>query len=164
MAGEYPGAATESVSVEKLNRILASGIDTFVDLTECGEPAGLGPLQPYQPLLPRLSHEHGRSVNYYHRPIRDLHITTAEQMAETLDLIDSEIAVGRTVYVHCRGGIGRTGTVVGCYLARHGTATGEDALAFVRVLGRETPHGRNGWQSPETTEQIDMVRNWQIDK
>ena len=27
---------------------------------------------------------------------------------------------GRRVYVHCRAGIGRTGTVIGCYLAEQG--------------------------------------------
>lgn len=30
------------------------------------------------------------------------------------------LAAGQTVYVHCYGGIGRTGTVVGCWLVRHG--------------------------------------------
>ena len=45
-----------------------------------------------------------------------------------LDEIDGAILNGKTVYVHCLGGIGRTGTVVGCYLVRHGIAAGGKAL------------------------------------
>ena len=40
------------------------------------------------------------------------------------------LAGGRTVYLHCRGGIGRTGTVLGCYLVRQGQ-TAEEALASI---------------------------------
>ena len=39
------------------------------------------------------------------------------------------------VYVHCWGGIGRTGTVVGCWLVRHGM-TGDEALAEFASPGR----------------------------
>ncbi|MBA3406233.1 MAG: dual specificity protein phosphatase family protein [Gemmatimonadaceae bacterium] len=37
---------------------------------------------------------------------------------------------GHSIYVHCWGGVGRTGTVVGCYIVRHGR-TGDDALGEV---------------------------------
>ena len=37
-------------------------------------------------------------------------------MREILDCLDDALRSGRKVYVHCRAGIGRTGTVVGCLL------------------------------------------------
>ncbi len=89
--------------------------------------------------------------------IPDLHTPLPEGMARILDTIDAALEAGRTVYVHCYGGIGRTGTVVGCYLVRHGT-DGEAALAEIARLRRETP---DGWKrSPETHAQREMVRNW----
>ena len=48
-------------------------------------------------------------------------------MASILDAIDAALDGGKTVYVHCWGGVGRTGTVVGCWLVRHGK-TGDEAL------------------------------------
>ena len=74
-----------------------------------------------------------------------------------LDTIDAALAAGGTVYVHCYAGIGRTGTVVGCYLARHGMR-GEEALAEIARLRADIS---DGWiTSPETAAQRDRVREW----
>jgi protein-tyrosine phosphatase len=58
------------------------------------------------------------------------------------------------VYVHCRGGIGRTGTVIGCWLARNGL-TGQAALDRIAELRAGTPDGYT--QSPETAAQRAFV-------
>jgi len=82
-------------------------------------------------------------------------------MVRILDMIDAELAEGRTVYVHCFGGIGRTGTVVGCHLVRHGKS-GREALDEIEYLRRDTPAA---WQrSPETETQRQMVRAWRVGK
>ena len=36
-------------------------------------------------------------------------------MVAILDSLDTAIADEHTIYLHCWGGIGRTGTVVGCW-------------------------------------------------
>ncbi|NJN80266.1 MAG: hypothetical protein HC797_07245 [Anaerolineales bacterium] len=41
-------------------------------------------------------------------------------MKNILDTIDNEIENGNPVYVHCWGGVGRTGITAACYLIRHG--------------------------------------------
>ena len=79
-------------------------------------------------------------------------------MVEILDLIEAEIAEGRTVYVHCFGGVGRTATVVGAHLVRGGLS-GEAALAQIQVLRAATPKAHR--PSPETPDQCAMVREWQ---
>ena len=85
------------------------------------------------------------------------------------------------VYVHCLGGIGRTGTTIGCYLARHGFASSsststssqsedrttktsmiEDCPALLEVnrLFQKSSRSRVSYYSPETKEQMDFVRSW----
>ena len=83
-----------------------------------------------------------------------------EQLAERgpLDTIDEQLAAGRTVYVHCWGGVGRTGVIVGCWLARHGRR-GEEALERLRELWRRNPKSLHR-RSPERAEQEEYVRRW----
>jgi protein-tyrosine phosphatase len=80
-------------------------------------------------------------------------------MTEILDTMDEAIKNSGCVYVHCWGGVGRTGMVVGCYLIRHGMAN-EKALAKVNQLYRTRPGNPYLTRSPETTEQIEFVLNW----
>ena len=62
--------------------------------------------------------------------------TTIPHMTRILDEVDDGAREGGAVYVHCWGGIGRTGTVVGCWLLRHGLDRG-DAIARIAELRRE---------------------------
>ena len=56
------------------------------------------------------------------------------------------------------GGQGRTGTVVGCWLIRHGIAESKNALEKIRELRRFETKTQN--PSPMTPEQIQMVLHW----
>jgi protein-tyrosine phosphatase len=145
LAGEYPGALTEREAAARLAAFHDTGVTSFVDLTEEHEW-----LPPYEPLLEK-------DVRFTRRAIVDFGCPTPEQMSETLDLIDSELQRGEVVYVHCWGGRGRTGTVVGCWLARHGSS-GEEALAKIKSLRQHIPD-RAG-PSPETADQRQLVRTW----
>jgi protein-tyrosine phosphatase len=80
-------------------------------------------------------------------------------MSAILDTVDQAVAAGHLVYVHCWGGTGRTGTVVGCYLARHGLS-GDAALVEVERLWRVMAKAKWKPRSPETDEQADWVRHW----
>ena len=79
-------------------------------------------------------------------PIRDFGAPTHQEMRRILDTIDDALHYGRTVFVHCRGGIGRTGTVLGAWLRRHGNSEEE---TFEKLEGR-----------PETEEQRELIRSW----
>lgn len=153
LAGEYPGAPTAESARHKLRRLLGAGITSFLDLTEAGEHG----LYPYEALPAEEARALERAVEHHRMPIPDVSTPTREQMTRTLDAIDAALAAGHVIYLHCYGGIGRTGTVVGCYLVRHGMA-GEEALAEIARLRQGTP---DGWKrSPETPAQCQMVRAW----
>jgi protein-tyrosine phosphatase len=68
------------------------------------------------------------------------------------------MANGEMVYVHCWGGVGRTGVVIGCWLARNGSM-GESALLRLRQLWQHCPKSRTR-QSPETAEQEGYIIGW----
>ncbi len=55
------------------------------------------------------------------------------------------------VYVHCWGGVGRTGTVVGCWLLRHGYAVPSDVIDTIQSLRQVDPV--RGHASPRTDAQ-----------
>lgn len=65
--------------------------------------------------------------------IPDFGIPVQELMISMFDKIDEAIQQNQKVYVNCRGGIGRTGTTAGYFLARHGNG-GEEALDEVNSL------------------------------
>ena len=79
-------------------------------------------------------------------------------MVRILNQIDLCIKYDNPVYLHCWGGKGRTGTVVGCYLARHGLTEGNEVIEMIKEL-RKNAEDFSG-PSPETKAQISMVLNW----
>jgi protein-tyrosine phosphatase len=80
-------------------------------------------------------------------------------MRSILDTIDAALQSGRKIYLHCWGGIGRTGTTVGCYLVRRGM-NGEEALSQLAEWWRTVPKSRIHQRSPETYEQAHFIREW----
>ena len=92
-------------------------------------------------------------------PIRDLSVPTQAQMRDVLDTIDQAVNSGKAVYVHCWGGVGRTGTVIGCWLLRHRLAEPSNVLDVLRVL-RQQDRERGRRVSPETLAQRRFVESW----
>jgi protein-tyrosine phosphatase len=151
LAGEYPRDIDDISSVQKLKSILDSGITIFIDLTEERDR-----LAPYTHFLNQLSPGNARCINF---PIRDLSIPkTKKYMVEILDAIDDAMGKGQNIYVHCWGGVGRTGTVVGCWLARHGFH-GKAALKELHRLWLQCAKSLHR-NSPETREQEEYIINW----
>ena len=153
LAGEYPGGYNPEEARRRLDAFLETGIRTFIDLTQLHE------LVPYEPILKEQARLYDYMTVYHRFAIRDHGVPSVQTMTLILDTIDSAIQGGSPVYIHCWGGVGRTGTVVGCYFVRHGM-TAKKALERVNTLYKTRPHDYFLHTSPETDEQADFVRNW----
>jgi hypothetical protein len=156
LAGEYPGSTRgeQALTRSRLAAFLDASFDAFFDLTRPGE------LPSYQAALQEQAEARGLTVDYSRSGIPDKGLPAAGQMSALLEAIDAALDAGRKVYVHCWGGIGRTGTTVGCWLVRHGR-TGEAALARLNELYRTSEQSRFYDHSPETGEQQAFVRGWE---
>ncbi|MDZ7855084.1 protein-tyrosine phosphatase family protein [Sphaerotilus sp.] len=147
-AGEYPGAATEAQARVKVQAMVDAGVQVFIDLTQERE------LAPYAHLLPA-------GIHHERHAIRDVSVpANAEVTRGALDAIDRHLAAGRQVYLHCWGGIGRTGVIVGCWLATQQAVTGEAALQQLAQLWSTCPKSKRRPHSPETEQQRRYVVDW----
>lgn len=161
LAGFYPSSSDPVVGRERIGRVLDAGVRHIVDLTEAGEGSHVGtPLADYTGDLAALTADGSIEATHRRHPIVDMDIPSVDTMVAILDDIDAALGDDRTVYVHCWGGRGRTGTVVGCWLARHGMATGEHALAMIRYLRRTDAKAHT--EAPETAAQKQFVVDWPI--
>lgn len=161
VAGEYPGAKHGFSARVRLDAFLDAGITAFIDLTEAGEWQRDGRVQPYDAILSSLADDRGVSVSYQRFPIPDVGVPGChEDMRVILDAMDAARLSGHGVYVHCYGGVGRTGTVVGCHLVRSLGLDGGQALAELQRLWRRNQRSARSPRSPETAEQENFVRYW----
>jgi protein-tyrosine phosphatase len=151
LAGEYPAGGGDDERRSKLEVLLDAGIRSFVDLTELHE------LRPYAGVLTQIATERGVQVHYRRMSIVNRGVPDVDHMHVILRHIAEEIDSGRPVYVHCWGGIGRTGTVVGCWLIERGTCAAADAIAAIVNLRRLLPDPS---ASPESPEQVSFVNGW----
>ncbi|RZK46946.1 MAG: phosphatase [Hymenobacter sp.] len=159
LACEYPGAPTPAAAIPKLDALLAAGIRDFYDLTEAGE------LVPYEALLRERAAHAGldpSSIGYRRLPIRDLGLPSAERLQEILVALAESTAAGRRAAVHCWGGIGRTGTVVGCHLVQQHGLNGAEALAHIAREWQGVAKSDRVPRSPETDAQVAFVRDYQL--
>ncbi|MCC5829507.1 MAG: dual specificity protein phosphatase family protein [Phycisphaeraceae bacterium] len=157
LGGQYPGTPNPDDQETMLAALLEMGITCFISLQEEQETgSGSKPFPDYMPKVRALARERGVEVGFSRFPIRDQSAAFAETLIPVLDHIDERIEAGRKVYLHCWGGNGRTGTVAGCWLVRHGL-TAEQAFEAMA-------HARQGRQfrypAPENNAQRAVVRHW----
>ena len=153
VAGEYPRSLDEAGSRSKLQSILDVGVTRFIDLTEAHE------LEPYAELMHSEAAARGLAARHERHPIRDLRVPHAAAMRTIIDAIASNRSA--VTYLHCWGGVGRTGTVAGCLLVEAGFTPGETIAILARkwvVMEKRRRHPR----TPETREQFEFIRAWKV--
>lgn len=121
---------------DDLEQLRKSGITAIVSLTEDDLP---------DHTLRRFD------LEYLHLPIPDFYPPSLEQIREFVEFARKHIEQPRgAVAAHCFAGMGRTGTMLSCYLV----ATGQTASEAIRTV-RRLRHG-----SIETSEQERAVHSY----
>ena len=156
-AGEYPGSLRADDARAKIGALLDAGVRRFVDLTSPHDR-----LDPYLPLLEAEAAARGVRVAHRRLDVPDMGIPSPHRMTEILDELDAAVGAKEPVYVHCWGGVGRTGTVVGCWLVRHGHSPNEALAEVARLFATMSPgkRRRHPEGSPQTPAQRAFVRGW----
>src|ERR1700738_4046094 len=154
LAGEYPGDKDPVKTRKKIKQFLAAGIRHFIDLTKPVE------LVPYDAILSEEARNSGIRTTYQRFPILDNSVPSdLDHLAEILFAIDGRIREGGAVYLHCWGGVGRTGLVVACWLQEHGR-TPDDSLAELSAKWSTIEKSCRKPESPETPTQVSWVKTW----
>jgi hypothetical protein len=151
LAGEHPCGEDDLDARVRLERLHAAGIDCFIDLTEPDE------MPDYRPLLPP-------QTLYMRCAIRDQGVPVDVAEMQSLQFrIRGALVSKRRIYVHCRAGIGRTGVVIGCFLAEGGI-DGKSALKELNRLWKQSARAKSWPKVPQTSQQADYILRWPDNK
>lgn len=148
-AGEYPGDKDEEKARAKIQQMILFGVRHFVDLT------GFWELRPYVHLLPT-------GTTHTRFPIQDCGVPNSVDDVYRLlnkikDLLKQDDGI---VFIHCWGGVGRTGTIVACYIAEEmENPTFETVMKRLRDSFLEMPKAAHR-VTPDTKEQEEFIRKY----
>lgn len=145
-AGEYPGEVYGEKAGVKMRQMLHFGVKHFIDLTEEEE------VVPYSQLLPK-------ECTYLRFPIPDAGVPESVESVHRLIYRIDEMRWQEEgdIYLHGREGVGRTGTVVACLLAKlMDNPTLEKVLTALRDYFAYMPKSAHRI-TPETEKQIDFI-------
>jgi tyrosine-protein phosphatase SIW14 len=118
----YRGAQPTEEGLKSLSKL---GVKTIVDLRGPGDHSGWE-----QKIVEALG------MHYVHVPMRGMSAPSDEDVAKVLVLMDSPAAsTNWPVFVHCKEGKDRTGTVIACYRIEHDRWNNEKALEEAHLHG-----------------------------
>ncbi|MBN2140561.1 MAG: dual specificity protein phosphatase family protein [Desulfovibrionaceae bacterium] len=117
------------LSYVQLESIRAQGVDAILNL--CGEFTDLHEIEARS------------GFEVYYMPLRDEEAPELAELEKALAWLDEAVYLGKRVLIHCRHGIGRTGTLLNSYLLRRGLG---HRLAGKRLKGLVSkPANFNQW-------------------
>ncbi|XP_038683815.1 phosphatidylglycerophosphate phosphatase PTPMT1-like [Tripterygium wilfordii] len=103
--------------------------------------------EPYETLVPTLLYR-AHCIDHLVIPTRDyLFAPSFTDITQAVDFIQGNVSLGKTTYVHCKAGRGRSTTIVLCYLVEHRHMTPDAAYKFVRSIRPRVRLASAQWQA-----------------
>ncbi len=154
--GPCPANTKIEVQERNLRAILTLSVEVFINLLSDDE---LGSLLPdYSPHLGRISGTNGLSPIIFRFPVDDFSVPDRAQMDLIQKQLNDSLLSGQSIYIHCRAGIGRSGTVAACFLKRRKQIYKVNVLEELRLLRQSCSLSR--YCSPETEQQKQFVQDY----
>ena len=149
-AGEHPLFDIYKSSIKgNIPALLKFGITVFLDLTQSYE------VPEYASFLPS-------DVQRISFPIRNCDVPSSVEsvmdLFRRLEQLMHEQPQAK-LYIHCHGGVGRTGTIVACYYIYFEHLSFEESLDKMRRQYAQSPRSKI-MNAPETKRQIEFVRRF----
>jgi protein tyrosine phosphatase len=94
--------------------------------------------------------EFNKCFKVHHFPVVDGHAPEDEQVDEVIKLVKNTMSDGKKAVVHCRGGIGRTATVLIPLIMTFENLPLDEAILKVKLSGRYT----------QSREQREFLKGW----
>ena len=145
--GEYPRDIDDNTSLDKLRRFREFGITHFIDLTEEDE------LKPYEQML-------WEGASYRRFPMEDGGIPDNTAVVRQLIADIQQIIADNPnakIYIHCWGGVGRTGQIVASYLAINRSLDYDTTMFLLRLDFSRNPKSERR-VVPENRQQCEFIR------
>lgn len=141
LAGSYPGGRQEPEHSAKIQTLVDTGVNCFVCLQEHQELTRR--FTPYVSVAQELALRkfagsgEDSALEFLHCPIPDAGVTDYEALSTAVAVVIKKLQEGRTVYVHCWGGHGRTGTLLCALLTKAYGLSAEEARSYFMAAHRQ---------------------------
>ena len=112
------------------NKLAGSAIPTSIDEVQWAKDQGVKSIVTIRE--EPLDDKWIKDVNYLHVSSNDMGVPEFDDLVNAVDFVHKRITNEEPVMVHCLAGLGRTGTILACYLIKYQKMSPDGAIQKVR--------------------------------